>query len=290
MTTPASADARGAADGRPAPRVSVVMPAYEAARFLGEAIESVLAQSFHALELVIVDDCSTDRTWEIASEFARRDARVRPFRNERNLGIVRTRNRAFAEADARSDYFAIMDSDDVCLPTRLERQVAFLDAHLDHALVGGHTLVIDERSNEIGIRRYPTTHDRVVAAMGRYNPIAQPTATLRRSALDAVGRYDEGFPRCQDYELWLRLAARFKIANLDEPTLKYRWSATQGKRSHLRETLKLTLALQRRWMFRAPFFRPLNVAYVGLEHLLLFVPESVVLELFRRTAYTPAAE
>jgi glycosyltransferase involved in cell wall biosynthesis len=277
--------AAGASD---APRVSVVMPVYNAARFLGEAIESVLGQTFPALELVTVDDASTDRSWEILQEHARRDPRVRPFRNERNLGIVRTRNRAFAEADPRSAYFAIMDSDDVCMPTRLERQVAFLDAHADHALVGGHNLVIDETSREIGFRPYPTTHDEIVRVMGRYNPISQPTATVRRAALDAVGRYDENFPRCQDYELWLRLAARYKVANLDEPTLKYRWSATQGKRSHMRETLKLTLRLQRRWMFRRPFFRPANVAYVGLEHLLLLLPEPVVLGLFRRVTYARA--
>lgn len=282
---PAKAGQVDAGEPRGAPRVSVVMPVYNAERFLGEAIDSLLGQTFRSLEVVMVDDCSTDRSWEIMSDYARRDPRVRVFRNERNLGIVRTRNRAFQEADARSTYFAIMDSDDISMPTRLEHQVAFLDAHPDHALVGGHNLVIDEQSREIGLRRYPTTHEEIVRVMGRYNPISQPTATVRRSALDAVGAYDEHFSRCQDYELWLRLAARYKVANLDEPTLKYRWSATQGKRSHMRETLKLTLELQRKAMFRRPFFRPANVAYVGLEHLLLLLPEPVVLALFRRVTY-----
>lgn len=277
----------GATDAVGSPRVSVVMPVHNAERFLGEAIASVLGQTYRALELVVVDDGSTDRSWEIATEHARHDARVRPFRNERNLGIVRTRNRAFAEADPRSAYFAIMDSDDVSLPTRIEHQVAFLDAHPDHALVGGHNIVIDEASREIGWRRYPTTHQDIVRVITRYNPIAQPTATLRRSALEDIGGYDERYPRCQDYDLWLRMASRFKLANLDEPTLKYRLSPTQGKRSHLRETLKLTLELQRRWMFHGPFFHPGNVAYVGVEHLLLLLPEPAVLALFRRWQYRP---
>lgn len=271
---------------REAPRVSVVTPVFNSERYLGEAIESVLGQSYRAWELVLIDDASRDRSWEIASAYAARDARIRVFRNEQNLGIVKTRNRAFREADPRSTYFAVMDSDDVSMPTRLAHQVAFLDAHPDHALVGGHTIVIDAASREIGVREYPTAHEDIVAVITRYNPIAQPTATFRRAALEVVGVYDERYPRCQDYELWLRMAARFKVANLDEPTLRYRWSPTQGKRSHLRETLELTLEIQRRWMFHRPFFRPANVLYVTLEHALLLLPEPVVLALFRRLVYS----
>lgn len=270
---------------RTAPFVSVVMPVYEGERFLAEAIESVLGQSYEHLELVLVDDGSRDRSWEIAGEYARRDARVRPFRNERNLGIVKTRNRAFAEADPSSEYFAVMDGDDVCMPDRLERQVAFLQAHPEHAIVGGNTLIIDEHGAQIGERRYPSAHEQIARVITRYNPIAQPTVMIRRSALDAVGRYSERFPRCQDYDLWLRMAARFKVANLDAYTLKYRISATQGKRTQLRATLKLTIELQRQWLFHRPFFRPENVAYWAAEHALLLLPDAVVLELFKRVSY-----
>ncbi len=267
------------------PLVSVVMPVYDGERFLAEAIESVLGQSYGHLELVLVDDGSSDRSWEIAREYASRDARVRPFRNERNLGIVQTRNRAFAEADPGSEYFAVMDGDDVCMPDRIERQVAFLQAHPEHAIVGGNTLIIDEHGDQIGVRRYPSAHEQIARVITRYNPIAQPTVMIRRSALDAVGRYSERFPRCQDYDLWLRMAARFKVANLDAYTLKYRISATQGKRTQLRATLKLTIELQRQWLFHAPFFRPANVAFWAAEHALLLLPNAVVLELFKRVSY-----
>jgi glycosyltransferase involved in cell wall biosynthesis len=267
------------------PLVSVVMPVYDGERFLAEAIESVLGQSYGHLELVLVDDGSSDRSWEIAREYASRDARVRPFRNERNLGIVQTRNRAFAEADPGSEYFAVMDGDDVCMPDRIERQVAFLQAHPEHAIVGGNTLIIDEHGDQIGVRRYPSAHEQIARVITRYNPIAQPTVMIRRSALDAVGRYSERFPRCQDYDLWLRMAARFKVANLDAYTLKYRISATQGKRTQLRATLKLTIELQRQWLFHAPFFRAANVAYWAAEHALLLLPDAVVLELFKRVSY-----
>jgi glycosyltransferase involved in cell wall biosynthesis len=267
------------------PSVSVLMPVYNPGGFLREAIDSVLAQSYPAFELIAIDDGSSDGSYELLQAYAARDARVRVFRQPRNLGIVAARNRAFREARADARYFAILDSDDVALPDRLERQVAFLEAHPDHALVGGHTWVIDEHSKPVGIRRYPTDYAQICSVITRYNPIAQPAVMLRRSVVDALGGYDEAFPRCQDYELWLRVAARHPIANLDVPVIRYRVSQTQGKRTHLRQTLALTLALQRRWLFHPRFRRAANVAYVGLEHALLWVPEAWVLRLFKRLTY-----
>jgi glycosyltransferase involved in cell wall biosynthesis len=268
------------------PFVSVLMPVYNPGRFLVEALDSVLAQSYSAFELVLVDDASSDGSFEQLEAYAARDSRVRVFRQPENLGIVAARNRAFREARADSRYFAILDSDDVALPDRLERQVAFLEAHPDHALVGGHTLIIDEQSRALGIRRYPITYAQICAVLTRYNPIAQPAVMLRRSMLETVGQYSEEFPRCQDYELWLRIAARYPIANLDRPVIRYRVSASQGKRTHLRQTLLLTLALQRRWLWHAKFVRPANLLYVAAEHGLLLVPEPLVLALFKRVTYS----
>ena len=267
------------------PRVSVVMPVYNGERFLAEAIESVLAQSYPHWELVLIDDGSRDASFEIAQRYAQRDARVRALRNEHNLGIVKTRNRAFVEADARSEYFAVLDGDDVCMPDRLALQVTFLDAHPDHAVVGGNTLIIDEQSREIGRRVYPSAHADLVRVITRYNPLAQPTCTIRRSALADVGTYDERFSRCQDYDLWLRMAARYKIANLPAFTIKYRVSATQGKAVHLRESLRFTLEIQRKWLLDPQFRSAGNLLYFGLEHGLLLLPDPAVLALFKWMTY-----
>jgi glycosyltransferase involved in cell wall biosynthesis len=268
------------------PFVSVLMPVYNPGRFLEEALDSVLAQTLADFELIAIDDASEDGSFERLSAYAARDPRVRVFRQPRNLGIVAARNRAFREAHPESRYFAIFDSDDVALPDRLARQVAFLESHPDHALVGGHTLIIDEHSRPLGIRRYPIEYAQICSVIARYNPIAQPAVMLRRSMLEAIGHYSEAFPRCQDYELWLRTAARYPIANLDMPVIRYRVSQQQGKRTHLRQTLALTLRLQRRWLLHPRFRRPANVAYVGLEHLLMLVPEALVLALFKRVTYS----
>ncbi len=270
------------------PRVSVVMPVYNAEPYLRPAIESVLGQTYPHFELVLVDDGSTDASRAIAEEFARADRRIRVLCNPRNLGVVAARSRAVAEADPASAYFAVFDADDICLPDRLQRQVDFLEANLDHALVGGHTLVIDAEGHPFGARRYPTTYAEIARVITRYCPIAHPAAMIRRSALEAIGGYQERFPRCHDYDLWLRMASRFEIANVDAFVLKYRISPTQGKRLYLRQSQRLTLELKRQWLLHRPFFNPLNVAYWGAEHLLLLLPEPAVLALFMRLTYRRA--
>ena len=278
----------GSAMSSDAPHVCVMMPAYNAARDVETAIESVLGQDYPAFDLLVVDDGSTDGTLEVLARFAAKDPRVRFLRNERNLGIVATRNRLLAEADSRAKYLAVLDADDVCLAGRLRKQVEFLERHPDHAAVGSQTLVIDEAGRRVGERRYPTSSAELRSVMTRYNPIAQSAVMLRRSALEAVGHYDPRFPRCQDYDLWLRLASRFELANLDEPLIEYRVSQTQGKKTHLKETLRLTIAIQRGWLLRPRFFRPWNVVYWGLEHGLLLLPDPWVLSLFKRLAYRRA--
>jgi glycosyltransferase involved in cell wall biosynthesis len=212
---------------------------------------------------------------------------VRPLRQSAHAGIVAARNRAFAEASPTSTYLAILDADDAALPDRLEAQVAFMEKHPGHALVGGHTLIIDERSRQLGIRRYPLQYPQICAVIARYNPFAQSAVLLRRSLLVQIGSYDPSFPRCQDYELWLRTASRFPVANLDQPVIRYRISAAQGKSTHLRQTLLLTLQLQRRWLWHPRFFSPRNAAYVALEHALPLLPDAAILALFKRVTYQP---
>ncbi|HKU39157.1 MAG TPA: glycosyltransferase [Polyangiales bacterium] len=267
------------------PRVTVMMPVHNAQAYLREALDSILGQTYPRWELVAVDDGSRDDSAALLAEYAARDARVRVFRHDSQRGIVAARNRALHEAHPASEFLAVLDADDVALPDRLAAQLEFLEAHPDHALVGGQTLIIDERSQALGIRRYPSDYAAICRVIGRYNPIAQSAVLLRRSCQQQVGDYDPAYPRCQDYDLWLRLAARFPVANLDRPVIRYRISAAQGKVTHLRQTLQLTLRLQRRWLFHPRFFSTYNAAYVALEHVLPALPDAVILELFKRVRY-----
>jgi hypothetical protein len=157
-------------------------------------------------------------------------------------------------------------------------------------MVGGHTIIIDEQSRELGIRRYPLDYGAICDVIARFNPFAQSAVTLRRSMLREIGHYDPSYPRCQDYDLWLRTAARFPVASLDQAVIRYRVSAAQGKVTHLRLTLRLTLRLQRRWLWHPRFFRLQNAAYVAAEHALPVLPDAAILALFKRVTYARNSE
>jgi hypothetical protein len=192
--------------------------------YLREAIESVLGQTVWDLELVAVDDGSQDGSRRVLEEFARADARVRVLTNDTYVGLRAALNQAWQAA--RSEYIARLDADDVALPDRLMRQVAFLDAHPAVAAVGGAVITIDADGRRGSTVRYATTARGIRATLERRNCIAHPTVMMRRSALEAVGGYR--IDQAEDYDLWLRLAERWDLANLREPMTLYRLHPGQG--------------------------------------------------------------
>jgi glycosyltransferase involved in cell wall biosynthesis len=208
-----------------APRVSVVLPARNAATHLEEAIDSILGQSLADLELVAVDDGSTDDTGRILAGRRSRDPRVRVV-----AGAGRGVARALAAGlfAARAELVAIMNADDVALPERLARQVAYLDAHPGVAAVGSQTrLLLDDGSGD-GARpgrasALPTDPAAVRAMLPQAAPLAHPAAMFRRAAALAAGGYRPAFAAAaEDYDLWLRLAERHDLANLPDVLLLYR--------------------------------------------------------------------
>ena len=266
-------------------KVSVVMPVYNAEEYVEECITSVLDQSLQNFEFVIVDDCSSDGTWSIIQEYEENDTRIKAFRNEENLGVVKTRNRAFSKVCGSSEYVAIMDSDDVCLSERLEKQVLFLERHEDHGVVGGNTVIINEEGERIGHREYPRTNEEVQRELIFRSPFAQPAVMLRRSILRRVGEYNEEYERAQDYELWFRVLSISKGANLQEDVLKYRVSESQGKSTALKETLRNTLKIQRRYLLKERYFSVRAGLYHVLHYPLFLVPSRIIKYVFMKIRY-----
>jgi hypothetical protein len=222
------------------PRVSVVMPVYNGETFLAEAVESVLGQTLRDLELVAVDDGSEDGSRAILERFVRADPRVRLIVNEQNLGISGALNRGWRAA--RAPYIARLDADDVAPLDRLRRQVEFLDAHPSVAVVGGTLISIDAHGRRISTRRFPTKDRAIQATLLRYNCLSHPSVTMRRSALEAVGGYR--YRRIEDYDLWLRLAERFELANLSEPMIFHRLHLDQQGVVALERTARETCAVR----------------------------------------------
>jgi glycosyltransferase involved in cell wall biosynthesis len=203
------------------PGVSVYMPAYNVAAYVREAVQSVLNQTFSDFELIIVDDGSTDDTAEMLKQLSSEDKRIRLF-NQPHVGVSAASN--FAIEQARAELIARVDSDDVALPNRLEMQVRYMREHPECVALGSSMLLIDEH----GLPLYPMSqikfgHGPIEAALltGSW-AIAQPSCMYRREAVIAAGGYQKNLSLHEDHDLFLRLAERGKLENLQEILQHYR--------------------------------------------------------------------
>jgi hypothetical protein len=208
-------------------------------RFVAQAVESVLGQTLRELELIVVDDASSDGTPDILSIFARRDSRVRIHRHDTHLGIPAALNLACRRA--RAPLIARLDGDDVAVPDRLERQTAHLARHDRLALVGGAAIVIDDTGRPHHRLRPPAD---VHAQLLERNVIIHSTVTLRRDALERVGGYRARFAGAEDYDLWLRLAERYQLGNLTDALVHYRIHPGQLSHQALEQQVLSILAVK----------------------------------------------
>ena len=209
------------------PKVTFLLPVYNAAETVADSIDSVLSQTFDDFELLIIDDASTDETPAVLATFP--DKRIHIYRNEINLELARSLNRGLTLA--RGEYIARIDADDICLPHRAATQVEFLDTHSGIAVVGSH---VETFSTDIFVRgtviAYPAEPDAVAAGLVFRNTLAHPSVMLRKSALAAASvQYDEKVRRAQDYALWAECFLQgLKLANIPQVLLRYRVHAKQA--------------------------------------------------------------
>ncbi len=206
------------------PTVSVLMAVYNAQRYLAEAIESVLRQTYQDFEFVIIDDGSTDASPGIVACYAALDRRVRLYRQD-NAGLATALNRGIEMA--RGVYVARMDADDVCLPQRLERQVHAMDTDANLALVAGGVTWINSEGLELGQWAISIPPAAMRSALHSRNKIIHPTVLFRKVAVSSAGGYRPAFRYAQDYDLWLRLAEQGSLACVPEVVLKYRLHGSQ---------------------------------------------------------------
>jgi glycosyltransferase involved in cell wall biosynthesis len=228
------------------PRVTVIMPSYNHARFIGEAIESVLGQTFDDLELIIIDNASTDNTREVVERYLA-DPRVRAIWRKENGGVAVARNEGLALARGR--YIAFLDSDDLWLPEKLEKQLPLFDDPLRPGLVYCDMYSFDES----GV--YPKTlfqawrpgepcSGLALADLAVRNWIQVPTVIVRASCIAKVGLFDASLTRTDDYDMWLRIAAEYPLAYVPEALAMYRLHPAQAHRAR-RQMLSQEIAVRR---------------------------------------------
>lgn len=196
------------------PKLSVLMPVYNAQQFLSEAIESILNQTFTDFEFIIIDDCSSDNSIAIIQSY--KDTRIRFYKNEKNIGISKTLNKGIELAN--SDWIARMDSDDISYPCRLQQQYDFISAHPDGALFSCWVKVVDQQGKLI-------RQDNFKSEYYYYNLtficwIYHPSVIYRKRAVQEVGMYT--VPYAEDHELFWQLSRKYKMYNVPEVLLDYR--------------------------------------------------------------------
>lgn len=203
------------------PKVSVLMSVYNGARYIETALESILAQTFSDFEFIIVDDGSTDETPVILHRCS--DPRIVHLHSEANLGLAKSLNRGMRVT--RGEYVARQDADDLSFPQRLKSQVQFLDSHPDISLVGTSFVQIDDQGQELRTVTMPLEPDQIHEMLFYAHCFCHGSVMARRSDLQTVGGYDERFVAAQDTDLWLRLAERYRLANLPAPLYAFRTHA-----------------------------------------------------------------
>ena len=216
-----------------APTVTVLMTMFDAAPHLRASVESILAQTFGDFEFVIVDDGSRDDSAAIVESY--RDARIRLVRNDRNKGQTPCLNQGLALA--RGAWVARQDADDISLPRRLERQMERLRRDEKLALLGCQAWLVNDGGKFCGLLDVALGPESIDWAGLWENPFIHTAAIFRREAVALLGGYDESFRICQDYDLWMRVAAEHPAANLSERLVVYRHAAQSLQHSG-RETVR----------------------------------------------------
>ena len=199
------------------PKVSVLMSIYNGERYLREAINSILNQTFRDFEFLIINDGSTDRTAQILKSC--NDPRMKIINNKKNIGLTKSLNKGLHLA--KGEYIARQDADDVSAPDRLEKEVNFLETHRDYAVVGTFVKILNEDSEVIGLLERLTEDIQIRERLGTDNCITHGSAVIRKKCLLDMGFYDESIVSAQDYELWLRLSEKYRLANI--PEYLYMW-------------------------------------------------------------------
>ncbi|MBC5800146.1 MAG: glycosyltransferase [Candidatus Eremiobacteraeota bacterium] len=260
------------------------MRVHNAGRFVGAAIESVLAQSFKDFELLVIDDGSTDDSPAVITAFT--DRRIQYVQLDR-CGLARATNIALQRA--RGDYIAIMDADDLAYEDRLAKQVAVLDQEMRTVLVGSWIDVIDEHGQSRGERRYPTGDGAIRKALLRANPFAHPTLMYRRTAARDAGGYRDVLPTVEDYDFNLRLLRNGEGRNVPHKLLAYRTHAHSVKatktKQQLRETIRLRGIAHRTYGYR---FDTTARSIDTAQRCMMALPSSSIRWLFERVSYQKA--
>jgi len=216
------------------PKITVLLSVFNDEKYIGEAINSILDQTFADFELLIIDDCSTDGTVEVINSY--KDPRIRLIINEENIDITKSLNKGLKLA--RGKYIARHDSDDISSLNRLGKQLNFLESNEDYATVGSYTEIIDENSNHIRYLKCETSAEEIYYNLSYRNNLTSSSIMFLKEIIYDIGSYDESSSNSEDHEFWFRISRKYKIYVIPEYLIKYRIRVNQRLSKNYIETLE----------------------------------------------------
>lgn len=260
------------------PLVSVIMATYNEPRvFIEQAINSILSQSYSHFEFIIADDSTKQETIE-AIDRAASDERVRVIRKDRKMGFVNALDIALKEA--KGVLLARMDADDISLPDRLEKQVAFAQDHPGIDLFGGCIFIINGQGDVVSERHYPTTPSGIMHMFVYRNPFAHPTIMFRRKIVDDGFLYDTNFKKAEDLEFYLRLYKHgYRFGNMADKLLKYRVLGDQQEKRDDDNWAYNHMARKKNFMLKHPLF---SLCSWGISLAYEYAPKKIISYFYKK--------
>ncbi len=228
------------------PTVSVIIPAYNAADLVPEAIDSVRRQTYQDFEVLVVDDGSTDGTWEVLQDLAAHWDKLRVFRAE-HRGLAAARN--LAVSHMRGQYIALLDADDLWTDTKLDRCMQFLREHPDLSIVYTPMAPIRMDGTPMEGHSKPCLSGRITTELFESIFVHDPAAVFHRRVIDQCGGFDESLPVCVGHEFWLRVSTAFAFGLIDEPLALRRWSERSLTRSNRARGRRVKAGMLERFYF-----------------------------------------
>lgn len=263
------------------PLVSVIMPAYNVEKYISQAIESILNQTYKNFEFIIVDDASTDNTWKIIQKYKKKDKRIIIIQNKINVNVSQSLNTAIKITKGK--YIARMDADDWSYPYRLEKQVKFMEKNPKVVISGGTMLVCDKNLKLIYKRSYPLNNNNIRKIIFRSSPFSHPTIIYQSKFIIKINGY-KNISLIEDLDLYLRIGYYGQFANISDIIIKHRTRDISLTNTNLILMEKKTLFL--RWQaYKNYGYKPtfIDIIYNIIEFLsLFFIPPKIKRDIFNK--------
>jgi glycosyltransferase involved in cell wall biosynthesis len=263
-------------------KLSVVMPAYNAEKYIRESIDSILNQTLNEFEFIIIDDFSSDKTWEIIKEYSRRDNRIICYRNDKNLKISHTLNKAINIC--KTDLIVRMDADDISLSNRLEILFKYMNLNPETVCCGSYIEICDEDMKFMNTRSYPTKHEDIIKMLNRVSPFCHASLCYRKSVIEKSGMYNSNLVPSEDYDLYFRLVNLGRLHNINEILYKVRTHNRSSSNLFNKKQAKLTFYIKIKAMYEYNNkFSTSDKIYLMLHFLsIILIPTKFQFKIFNK--------